>query len=166
MPEELEQLYKNYIDSFNIYQENYINWLKETKGKIFKLKNIPSFHTNDGLNGDSNTIFFDGYCKIIGEYENTERPIVRLMHMDLCVSENVFYPEDKMLNRTRYYVNAHNFTGYTYSSLMDIIDKPLNESEIIPFVKDIMNDDNELVGYMISGESIKNNIKYWLNETN
>ena len=62
---------------------------------------------------------------------------------------------------TRYYVNVHNFTGYSYSDLMDIIDQPVNESELIPFVKDIMDDDYELRGYMVNSEDIKNNTPPW-----
>ena len=81
--------------------------------------------------------------------------------MDIIARNNIFYPEQKMLNNVRYYVNIHNFTGYSYSDLMDIIDRPINESELIPFVKDIMDDDYELRGYMVNSEDIENNTPPW-----
>lgn len=159
MPEELEQAYQEFIDKYNVYKEKYVSWLKETKGTIFKLKELPSFHTNNPFEGDSFTRYFGGYCKVSGE--NLGKPIVRLIHMDVCTRQNHFWPNQKMLNMTRYYVNVHNFTGYSYSDLMDIIDRPVNESELIPFVKDIMDDDYELRGYMVNSEDIKNNTPPW-----
>lgn len=159
MPEELQQLYQNYVGSFKIYQKKYINWLKETKGMIFKLKVPPTFHTNNPFEGDSLTVYNGGFCKIIGEHFG--RPIVRYMHMDLHTHQNHFYPDEKLLNYTKYYVNVHNFTGYTYESLMDIIERPACKSELIPFVKDIMNDDYEIKGYMVHIDEIENNIKPW-----
>ena len=159
MPEELQQLYQNYVDRFKIYQENYINWLKETKGTIFKLKVPHTFHGNNPFEGDSLTVYNGGFCKIIGEH--FDRPIVRYMHMDLHTHQNHFFPDQKLLNYTKYYVNVHNFTGYTYESLMDIIERPACKSELIPFVKDIMNDDYELRGYMVPIDDIENNIKPW-----
>ena len=159
MPEELNKLYQNYVDSFKIYQEKYIKWLKETKGIIFKLRVPPTFHSNNALEGDSLTVYNGGFCKIVGE--DSDRPIVRYMHMDLHNHQNLFCPDDKLLNYTKYYVNVHNFTGYTYESLIDIIERPACKSELIPFVKDIMNDDYEIKGYMVHIDEIENNIKPW-----
>lgn len=159
MPEELEQAYQEYMDKYNIYKDKYISWLKESKGTIFKLKELPSYHKNNPFEGDSSTTYFGGYCRVSGE--NQGSPVVRFMHMDIVVRNNIFYPEQKMLNNTRYYVNIHNFKGYSYSDLMAIIDRPVNESELIPFVKDIMDDDYELRGYMVNSEDIKNNTPPW-----
>ena len=165
MPEELNKLYQNYIDSFKNYQEKYINWLKETKGTIFKLKVPPTafhsaFYVNNPFESDSLTICNDGFCKIIGE--NSGRPIIRFMHMDLYNYQNFFFPDQKILDHTKYYVSVHNDTDYTYESLMDIIERPACNSEIIPFVNDIMNDDYELRGYMMHVDDIINNIKPWM----
>lgn len=159
MPEELEQAYQEYMDKYNTYKDKYISWLKESKGTIFKLKELPSYHTNNPFEGDNSTTYFGGYCRVSGEKQGN--PIVRFMHMDIIVRNNIFYPEQKMLNNVRYYVNIHNFTGYSYSDLMTIIDRPINESELIPFVKDIMDDDYELSGYMVNSEDIKNNTPPW-----
>lgn len=159
MPEELEQAKQEYLDKYKIYKDKYINWLKESKGTIFKINVPPSFHMCDGFEGDSGTTYFGGYCKIIGE--NDGDPIVRYMHMDLVVHQNHFYPDQKMLNYVKYYVNIHNFTGYTYESLIDLIDRPANKSELIPFIKDIMDDDYELKGYMVDSKDIENNTPPW-----
>ena len=45
---------------------------------------------------------------------------------------------------------------------MDIIERPACNSELIPFVNDIMNDDYELSGYMMHVDDIINNIKPWM----
>lgn len=157
--EELKQAYQDYLDKYNTYKEKYISWLKETKGTVFRLKDIPPYHFNNPFEGDSVITFNDGYCKIIGEKNGN--PIVRYMHMDTVARGNVFCPDEKMLNNTRYYVNIHNFTGYTYESLMDIIGDKVDESDLIPFVKDIMDDDYELKGYMVSIEDVENNTPPW-----
>lgn len=157
--EELKQAYQDYLDKYNTYKEKYISWLKETKGTVFRLKDIPSYHFNNPFEGDSVITFNDGYCKIIGEKNGN--PIVRYMHMDTVSRWNVFWSDEKMLNNTGYYVNIHNFTGYTYESLMDIIDDKVDEEDLIPFVKDIMDDDYELKGYMVSIEDVENNTPPW-----
>ena len=160
MPEELKQAEEEYLDKYKTYVNKYVNWLKESKGTVFRLKGQPSFHTSNCWEGDSHTTYFGGYCKIVGEGKNGQ-PIVRHMRMDLVVSYNPFYPDQKMLNNTRYYVNIHNYTGYSYESLMDIIESPVPESEVIPFVKDIMDDDYELKGYMVDPEDVTNNTPPW-----
>ena len=159
MPEEVKQAYQEYVDKYNTYKEKYISWLKETKGFVFRLKDIPSYHFHDPFEGDSSTTYNCGFCKIIGE--NHGKPIVRYMHMDIVVRQNMLFPDQEILNNTRYYVNIHNFTGYTYESLMDIIGDKVDEEDLIPFVKDIMNDDYELKGYMVDPEDVKNNTPPW-----
>lgn len=159
MPEELKQAYQDYVDKYNTFKNKYISWLKETKGTVFKLKSIPSFHSNNPFEGDSVTTFNNGYCKIIGEKNGN--PIVRYMHMDTVVRRNVLWPDQGILNNTRYYINIHNYTGYTYESLMDIIGDKVNESDLIPFVKDIMDDDYELKGYMVDSDDVVNNTPPW-----
>lgn len=164
MPEELVQAKQEYLDKYKIYQDKYIKWLKDTKGMIFKIKVPPTFHTHNPFEGDSYTTYNGGYCKIVGENydEHIVKPIVRYMHMDLNVRQNFFFQEQKMLNTVRYYVNVHNFTGYTYESLMnEVIDMPVDESELIPFVKGVMDDDYEIEGYMVSLEDIENNTPPW-----
>lgn len=81
------------------------------------------------------------------------------MHMDGVSSRSPFYTDE---NWFRYYVSVRNFTGYSYESLIDIIDGPATEEELIPFVVDIMNADYELNGYLIDPENIKNNVKPWM----
>ena len=81
--------------------------------------------------------------------------------MDTVVRQNMLFPDQEMLNNVRYYVNIHNFTGYTYESLMDIIDDKVDEEDLIPFVKDIMDDDYELRGYMVNIEDVENNTPPW-----
>ena len=159
MPEEVKQAYQEYVDKYNTYKEKYISWLKESKDIIFKIKPVPSLHSNSLFEGDSLTRYSNGYGKVIGEKNGN--PIVRYMHMDIVVRQNTLFPDQGILNSTRYYVNIHNYTGYTYESLMDIIDDKVNESELIPFVKDIMNDDYELKGYMVDPDDVVNNTPPW-----
>lgn len=163
MPEELEQAKQEYIDKYNVFKDKYISWLKKSKGTIFKLV-VPSvWHTSNPFEGDTETKYYGGFCSIIGEqYSN---PIVRYMHMDLVVHQNPLFPDQNVLNYARYYVNIHNYTGYTYSSLIDIIDRPATEDELIPFVKDIMCDDYEIRGFMVDSEDIKNNTPPWQKKT-
>lgn len=157
--EEKEQAYQEFTDKYNIYKDKYISWLKESKGTIFRLKNFPSYHFNNPFEGDSSTTYYGGFCKIIGEKYG--HPIVRYMHMDVVVKQNMLFPNQEILNNTRYYVNIHNYTGYTYETLMDIIDDKVDEEDLIPFVKDIIDDDYELKGYMVKIEDVENNTPPW-----
>ena len=78
MPEELKQAYQELIDKYNAYKDKYASWLKETKGKIFKLKELPSFHTNNPFEGDSFTRYFGGIVRFLVRIK------VNLL-LDLCI---------------------------------------------------------------------------------
>lgn len=156
IPKEITEAYKEYIFKYEVYKKKFISWLKETKGTIFKLKDEQPYHTCNSFEGAASTTFFGGYCKI--EDDESGRLVVRLMHMDGVSSWNHFYHDE---NWFRYSVSVRNFTGYSYESLMNIIDRPATEEELIPFVTDIMSERYEIDGYFLNAEDIKNNRKPW-----
>ena len=148
MRKELDELRTDYLNKATAL-------FKENENKIFRLKR-EIFHYNYVLDPEVSTTYYDGYIKIIGHRENGQ-PIVRLMHIDLRVNGYMF--EEK---KARYYVNVHNFYGYTYSSLIDFIDDCVDdESELPQFVLDVLNDDYEIDGYIVHIDEVQNNIKPW-----
>ena len=157
----MESLRKEIENLKQEYLRKSIELIKKNKEKIFSIALLDSFHTNDPFEGDSSTTYYSGYLRIVDEQENG-RLIVRLVHDDIVVRNNHIYPNQEALNYCKHYIRFKNWTGYGWSSLVDLIGDVVEDDKLLPFFKDILYSDDELVGYMVNTEDIEKNIKPWL----
>lgn len=72
------------------------------------------------------------------------------------------YPDQKALNYCKHYIRFNTWTGYGWFSLVDLIGDVVEDDKLLPFFKDILYSDDELVGYMVNTEDIEKNIKPWI----
>ena len=143
------------------YLRKSVELIKKNKDKIFSIAPLDSFHTNDPFEGDSSTTYYDGYIRIVSEQENGCL-LVRLVHDDIVVHTNQMFPNQKMLNYCKHYIRFKTWTGYDWFSLVDLIGDVVEDDKLLPFFKDILYSDDELVGYMVNTEDIEKNIKPWI----
>ena len=142
------------------YLKKSVELIKANRDKVFSIAPQESYHYCDPFEGDSGTTYFEGYVRIAGE-QSDGNPLVRIVHADIIVHMNHFYPDQKALNNCKRYIKFNTWTGYSWDSLVDLVGDVVDEDKILPFFKDILYSDDKVVGYMMKEEDIRNNIKPW-----
>ena len=157
----MESLRKEIENFKQEYLRKSVERIKKNKDKIFSIAPLDSFHTTVPFEGDSSTTYYDGYLRIVGEQENL-RLVVRLVHDDIVFRNNFMYPDQQAFHYCKHYIRFNTWTGYGWFSLVDLIGDVVEDDKLLPFFKDILYSDDELVGYMVNTEDIEKNIKPWI----
>lgn len=157
----MESLRKEIENFKQEYLMKSIELIKKNKEKIFSIAPLDSAHSCHSGEGDSSTIFYGGYLRIVDEQKDGYL-LVRIVHNDIVVHNNFFYPDQRALNYCKHYIRFKTWTGYGWSSLVNLIGDVVEDDSLLPFFKDILYSDDEIVGYMVNTEDIEKNIKPWI----
>ena len=152
------------------HQEECKAYIQTNSSKIFKCRensyhfNTPFSVVDTGVMAGGETLFTEGYGKIIG-YQKNGNPLVRMLTLEKWFKSHPFpQPDDKPEGDV--IVNLRNWTGYSFGIISSILDDFVeDESTLHPFILDsFYNDDFDMMGgkWRISFDDLYNNERPWL----
>ena len=154
------------------YQEECKAYIRTNSFKIFKCRedsyhfNTPFSVSDNGVMAGSETLFTEGYGKIIG-YQEDGNPLVRMLTLEKWFRSRSFsQPDDKPEGNV--IVNLRNWTGYSFEIISSILDDFVeDETDLHPFILDsFYKDDFDMTGgkWRISFDDFHNNKRPWLDK--
>ena len=154
------------------YREECKAYINANTSRIFKCRgdsyhfNTPFSITSIGVEAGSETLFTEGYGKIIG-YQEDGNPLVRMLTLEKWFRSRPFQqPDDKPEGNV--IVNLRNWTGYSFGIISSILDDFVeDETALHPFILDsFYKDDFDMTGgkWRISLDDLYSNERPWLDK--
>ena len=152
------------------HQQECSDYIQANASKIFRCRedsyhfNIPFSITSIGVEAGSETLFTEGYGKIIG-YQKDGNPLVRMLTLEKWFKCRPFpQPDDKPEGNV--IVNLRNWTGYSFGIISSILDDFVeDENTLHPFILDsFYKDDFDMTGgrWRLTFDDFNNNERPWL----